>query len=545
MGIWDWDLDANVVIADRRVFEIFGVPMAAAQGVFSNWLDYLHPEDRPRIIGQVKTFLRGRGTLDILDYRIVRPDGEVRHVEVHTHVTRNEAGRVTRAVGVDLDVTDKKRIEQHIQHLAHHDALTGLPNRLTLELRLEQSLADSRRNGRGVAVMFLDLDRFKSINDSLGHHIGDLLLKEVANRLRAALRESDTVARLGGDEFVIVLSGLESPDPATMLADGILHAIAQPYFLDGHELHTTPSIGISMAPQDGVDVATVMKHADTAMYHAKAQGRNTFRFFDASMNQAAVHRLEIEHALREALQHDQFVLHFQPRLDMAGWVTGAEALIRWNRPGHDLQSPGVFIPIAEETDLINDIGEWVLRAACHQVREWNEAGLRQPPIAVNLSARQLRQPTLLGHIAELIQEAGIAPEQIEFEITESMAMENPERAVRLLRELRSRGIHLAIDDFGTGYSSLAYLKRLPLDALKIDRSFVADITVDASDLAIARGTIALAHSLGLRVVAEGVETEAQLAVLRESGCDEVQGYLFAPALPAVEFVEFLNRHPHS
>ncbi|CAG0984654.1 partial putative signaling protein, partial [Rhodocyclaceae bacterium] len=451
---------------------------------------------------------------------------------------------LTHYVAIFSDITERKRAEEHIHHLAHHDPLTSLPNRMTLEARLHQSIAEARRGGRSVAVMFLDLDRFKTINDTLGHHVGDLLLIEVARRLKDAVRASDTVARLGGDEFVVVLPGLETPDVATTLAGAILERLSETYLIEGHELHSTPSIGIALYPQDGEDVTTVMKHADTAMYHAKSKGRNNFQFFSHSMNAAAMERLEIERQLRDALQQGQFLLHYQPRLDMDGRITGVEALIRWNRPQRGLQSPGVFIPIAEETDLINRIGDWVLATVCRQIRAWLDAGLRPPHVAVNLSARQLRQPSLLGHVSHVLAATGVPAELLEIEITESMAMENPHKAALLLQEFKAMGIALAIDDFGTGYSSLSYLKRLPLDYLKIDRSFVADITVDPNDLAIAKGTIALAHSLGLKVIAEGVETDGQLELLRAHGCDEVQGYLFARPLPVAELETFLLKHPH-
>ena len=667
MGIWDWDAVANVVVADERVFNLFGVSSAGREGRFNDFSDYYHLDDRARVAAQVRDFLRGAGSVDRLSYRIVRPDGSLRHIDVHYSVTRDLAGRVLRAVGVTFDVTERKRneerlllsekvfdsspvailiadpanrivsvnsafaritgygedealgrdpkflgsglhdaafyrsmwqtlaatgywegeiwdrrkngeiypkwmtistvhdrhdnhlthyvaifsditerkrAEEHIRHLAHHDPLTSLPNRMTLEARLHQSIAEARRGGRSVAAMFLDMDRFKTINDTLGHHVGDLLLIEVARRLKDAVRASDTVARLGGDEFVVVLPGLETPDVATTLAGAILERLSETYRIEGHELHSTPSIGIALYPQDGEDVTTVMKHADTAMYHAKSKGRNNFQFFSHSMNAAAMERLEVERQLRDALQNDQFLLHYQPRLDMDGRVTGAEALIRWNRPGKGLQPPSVFIPIAEETDLINRIGDWVLATVCRQIRSWLDAGLRPPHIAVNLSARQLRQPSLLGHVSAVLAATGVPAELLEIEITESMAMENPHKAALLLQEFKGMGIALAMDDFGTGYSSLAYLKRLPLDYLKIDRSFVADITVDANDLAIAKGTIALAHSLGLKVIAEGVETEGQLDLLRSHGCDEVQGYLYARPLPPAELETFLLKYPH-
>ena len=446
-------------------------------------------------------------------------------------------------VSIYTDITARKRAEEGIRHLAHHDPLTSLPNRIALEERLDQSIAEAARNRRSVAVMFLDLDRFKTINDTLGHHVGDLLLVEAARRLRKAVRASDTVARVGGDEFVVVLPALEAPEVAVTVAGSILDALAQPYIIEDHVLRSSASIGVSIYPRDGGDVDTVMKYADTAMYHAKELGRNGFQFFSPELNRAATERLAVEHQLRDALQLGQFVLHYQPRLARDGRLTGVEALIRWKRPGHGLQLPGRFIPIAEESELIILIGEWVLAEVVRQLRAWLDAGLSAPSVAINLSARQLRLANLPEQIAEAMRGADLPAALLEFEVLESMAMENPERASLLLGQLSKIGIRLAIDDFGTGYSSLSYLKRLPFDYLKIDRSFVAEITHDNNDLAIVRGTIALARSLGLTVVAEGVETAAQLALLTGAGCDEFQGFHFSRPLPADELVAFLASHP--
>ncbi len=488
------------------------------------------------------------GTEDV-EARIQEILERARHPVAHLFERQRPDGIVLEIRGAPLpgggfvtiytDVTARKRAEEDIRHLAHHDPLTTLPNRMALESRLDQSIAEAARNRRSVAVMFLDLDRFKTINDTLGHHVGDLLLVEAARRLRKAVRASDTVARVGGDEFVVVLPALEAPEVAVTVAGSILDALAEPYLVEGHVLHSTASIGVSIYPRDGGDVDTVMKYADTAMYHAKALGRNGFQFFSPELNQAAIERLAVEHQLRDALQLDQFVLHYQPRLARDGRVTGVEALIRWNRPGHGLQLPDRFIPIAEESELIVLIGEWVLAGVVRQLREWLDAGLSAPSVAINLSARQLRLTSLPEQIAAAMRGADLPAALLEFEVTESMAMENPERASLLLGQLRNMGIRLAIDDFGTGYSSLSYLKRLPFDYLKIDRSFVAEITHDNNDLAIVRGTIALAHSLGLTVVAEGVETTAQLALLTGADCDEFQGFHFARPLPADELVAFL------
>jgi diguanylate cyclase (GGDEF)-like protein/PAS domain S-box-containing protein len=667
LGIFDWDAKDNRLLADARVFEIFGISPNGRDHRFNDWIDYLHPEDRERTIAQIIAMLRAKESDFKLSYRIVRPDGGIRHLEVHNHIVRDTSGRALRLIGADFDVTERKRTEErlrlteqvfdnspvaivitdsanriisvnasfvritgysedealgrdpkflasglhdaeffermwqalqksdfwegevwdrrktgeiypkwmtinvvrdredarrvhyvaifsditerkqaeeHIHHLAHHDPLTTLPNRMALEARLEQSIADANRNQRSVAVMFLDLDRFKTINDTLGHHVGDLLLIEVARRLRQTVRSSDTVARHGGDEFVVVLPALETPDVAATLAGNILKTLSEPYLIEGNILHSTPSIGVSLYPEDGGDVDTVMKYADTAMYHAKEMGRNGFQFFSPEMNRAAMERLDIERQLRDALKTDQLLLHYQPRLDWNEQVTGVEALIRWNRPGHGLQLPGRFIPIAEESDLIILIGEWVLAAVAAQLQAWRKAGVAVPSVAINLSARQLRLANLPGQVAAVLQASGLPATLLEFEVTETMAMENPEKASRLLGELRDMGIALAIDDFGTGYSSLAYLKRLPFDHLKIDRSFVAGITHDQNDVAIVRGTIALAHSLGLTVVAEGVETAEQLALLRIADCDEFQGFHFSRPLPADELEVFLGKHPH-
>jgi diguanylate cyclase (GGDEF)-like protein/PAS domain S-box-containing protein len=665
LGIFDWDAKEDKLLADARVFEIFGVSPNGRNNRFNDWTDYLHPEDREQTLARIIAMLRAKEADFKLSYRIVRPDGEIRHLEVHNHIVRDASGRTLRLIGADFDVTERKRTEErlrlteqvfdhspvaivitdsenriisvnesfvrisgygesevlgrdpkflasglhnaeffermwqalqegdfwegevwdrrktgeiypkwmtinvvrdredagrmhyvaifsditerkqaeeHIHHLAHHDPLTTLPNRMALEARLEQSIAEANRNQRSVAVMFLDLDRFKTINDTLGHHVGDLLLIEVARRLRQTVRSSDTVARHGGDEFVVVLPALETPDVAATLAGNILKTLSEPYLIDGNTLHSTPSIGVSLYPQDGRDVDTVMKYADTAMYHAKDMGRNGFQFFSPEMNRAAMERLDIERQLRDALKLDQFALHYQPRLDRNGRVTGVEALIRWNRPGHGLQPPGRFIPIAEESDLIILIGEWVLATAAAQLVAWQKAGIEMPSVAINLSARQLRLAGLPGQIAAVLQDSRLPAALLEFEVTETMAMENPERASRLLGELRDMGIALAIDDFGTGYSSLAYLKRLPFDHLKIDRSFVAGIAHDPNDVAIVRGTIALAHSLGLAVVAEGVETAEQLALLKSADCDEFQGFHFSRPLPADELEVFLGKH---
>jgi diguanylate cyclase (GGDEF)-like protein/PAS domain S-box-containing protein len=453
---------------------------------------------------------------------------------------KNADGEVTHYIGSFTDISERKTAEEQIRHLAHHDTLTGLSNRFHLQGRLEQALATARRDERPLAVIFLDLDRFKIINDTLGHQVGDHLLIAVAHRLRASVRDSDIVARLGGDEFVVVLTDVEAAG-AQQVADKILRSLATAYNVGAHRLHSTPSLGIAMFPQDGDSVEALMKNADTAMYHAKTAGRNNAQFFTAAMNEEASTRLALENSLRQAVARNEFELHYQPQVELAsGRVIGVEALVRWHHPERGLLSPLTFIPLAEETGLIVPLGAWVLGQALRQLAAWHAAGIDGLRMAVNLSAHQLRSPTFVSSVAAAIETTGIPPERLELEITESVAMADPQATIELLGQLRRMGIDLAIDDFGTGYSSLSYLKLLPIQRLKLDRSFVMDIEHDPNDAAICSATIALAHSLGLGVIAEGVETEAQRDYLARLGCDNVQGYLFSRPLPAAEAEAFLR-----
>lgn len=454
-----------------------------------------------------------------------------------SRVTDQQSGATTHYIWILLDITERRQAEERMRHIAQTDALTGLPNRMALMLRLAQMLPEARRYERQLAIMFIDLDRFKIINDTLGHQVGDDLLREVACRLSAVVRESDFIARLGGDEFVVVLPHLATPADAAIVAGKIIASLGRPIMAEGHELHTSPSIGISLFPNDGPDGDTILKNADTAMYHAKSAGRNTYQFFAADMNQSTALRLDIERKLRHAIDRNELALCFQPQF-LAGEnrPCGVEALLRWHHPTDGMIPPDQFIPVAEETGIIVDIGEWVLLEACKTLQHWLECGLPPMRMAVNVSARQLRRRDFCETVAGILACTGVSPECLELEITESAVMEDPEEATDILQRLGRMGVSLAVDDFGTGYSSLAYLKRFPIDYLKIDRSFVRDIETDLNDRAIAFGTIALAHSLGLKVIAEGVETEDQLELLRANGCDEVQGYLFSkPLTPAAAF----------
>ncbi len=468
-----------------------------------------------------------------------RKSGEIFPAWLTITAVKDSAAQVTHYLGSFDDISERKRSEEHINFLAHHDALTRLPNRSLLEDRIRQAIAKSRRDGRRTAVLFLDLDRFKLINDTLGHDTGDRLLARVAESLKGVLRETETVARLGGDEFIIVIPGLANIERAARVAQKVLEVVAAPQRVDERALHVTPSIGISIFPDDGDDVPTLLRNADTAMYHAKECGRNNFQFFTQDMNRAVQERVSIENDLRTAIDEGQFVLFYQPQVDCrSGEVTGMEALIRWLHPRHGLVPPDRFIPIAEETGLIIPIGAWVLREACRQARRWHDAGHDALHISVNLSARQLRQADLGEQIAATLAESGLLPSALELELTESLLMDDPEAASRVLHKLAALGIRMAIDDFGTGYSSLAYLKRFPVSRLKIDRSFVRDLSTDANDAAIVCAIVAMAESLRMDVIAEGVETVEQLRFLEAHGCFAAQGYLFSAARPAAEFDVF-------
>ncbi|MCE9638749.1 MAG: EAL domain-containing protein [Betaproteobacteria bacterium] len=450
-------------------------------------------------------------------------------------------GRIKYA-GIMRDVTERKWAEERIRHLAHYDELTGLPNRALFSQLLEQALSESKFSQKQVAVLFIDLDRFKLINDSLSHASGDTVLQQVAKRLTEALPRRDTIARLGGDEFVVLMRDCSIPADAAETAQTLLTAVAQPLLIEGQDYHLTASIGISAYPGDGENSQTILKHADIAMCRAKEHGKNNYQFYSSQMNLHSFERLVLERFLRHAMEQDEFHVYYQPKLDLlTGCVTGMEALLRWVHPGMGMISPTKFIPLAEETGLIVPIGAWVLRAACAQNRAWQLQGLPPLRVAVNLSARQFAQDDLLSTIVNVLAETGLAPELLELELTESVTMDNPEHAATLLKKLKALGIRLAIDDFGTGYSSLSYLKRFPIDNVKIDRSFIKDIPDDEDDVAITQAVIAMAHSLRLKVIAEGVESEQHVEFLREHGCDEAQGYLFGAPMPADEFREAMVR----
>jgi diguanylate cyclase (GGDEF)-like protein/PAS domain S-box-containing protein len=448
---------------------------------------------------------------------------------------RDNHRSVINYIGIVTDISDRKASEEQMRHLAEHDFLTGLPNRVLLLDRLQQSIAVAKRNRTRLALLFLDLDRFKNINDSFGHHIGDKLLQTVAERLKKYVRGIDTVSRLGGDEFVIMLVDTGSGKPIAHVAEKILQAISMPYAIEGCHFTITTCIGISTYPADGTDVDVLIKNADTAMYHAKDKGNNRFQFFNNDMNTRVVERIALENSLRSALQGGEFILEYQPQIDIASnRLIGAEALLRWHHPTLGRMMPNRFIGVAEECGLIVPIGDWALRQACRQARSWQEQGL-DIVMAVNLSVAQFHQKNLLHRVTDALQAARLEPRYLQLEITESIMMYEVKGAIEMLRSLRDLGIRLAIDDFGTGFSSLSYLKRIPIDKLKIDQSFVRDITLDPEDAAIINAIIVMARSLNLTVIAEGVETTEQFRFLEAHGCDEYQGFLASKVLSVAEF----------
>jgi diguanylate cyclase (GGDEF)-like protein/PAS domain S-box-containing protein len=471
---------------------------------------------------------------------LIRRDGFESAVEDSAAPIHDRAGRVIGAVIVFHDVSAARAMSDKMAHSAEHDVVTNLPNRLLLNDRITQSIALAHRQGRPIAVIFLDLDHFKYINDSLGHAIGDALLQSISKRLLTGVRASDTVSRQGGDEFVILLSEIAFPEDAARSARKLLLSLTAPHSIGGQDLRIDASIGISVYPEDGEDAETLIKNADMAMYHAKERGRNNFQFFKPEMNLKAVERQSLEGSLRCALERDEFLLHYQPKVNLiTGEITGVEALIRWQRTDRRLVPPSEFVPIAEDCGLIVQIGRWVLRETCRQAREWQEAGLPFKRVSVNVSAAEFRDKDFVEGVRTILLETGLEAQYLDLELTERVLMEDVESTGEVLRELKTMGVHLAVDDFGTGYSSLSYLQQFPIDVLKIDQSFVHRITSDSRDSAIVSSIIDMGRNLKQRVIAEGVETREQLAFLQAQHCAEGQGYLFSKPLAAAQFAQLL------
>ena len=489
---------------------------------------------------ELKRLLGEQGTVKNFEHAVYRKDGSKMWFSANMRVV-SENGAVVGYEGTNEDITDRKVAEEQVQFLAFYDALTALPNRTLLQDRLTKALADARRQKYKIALLFLDLDRFKDINDLLGHSVGDLFLQEVAERLKRFAREQDTVARLGGDEFLIMLTHIKDVSDAAVAAERLMDAMTAGFVVQGHSLNVSCSIGISIFPEHGADCEMLIKHADAAMYSAKADGRNNFRFFTADMNAQAVERLTLENSLRSALAKEQLFLMYQPQMDIAtGRITGLEALLRWQHPELGLVPPDRFIRIAENSGLIVPIGEWVLRTACSQARKLQDEGLPVVTIAVNVSAVQFRQESFGEVIRKVLRETGLSPQHLELELTESLLLANADVTFSVLRELKNMGVTLAIDDFGTGYSSFSYLKQFQIGKLKIDRSFITNVAANPDDAAITAAIISMAKSLHLKVIAEGVEDEAQMAFLRAHQCDEIQGYYFSKPLAADKVADKLR-----
>jgi diguanylate cyclase (GGDEF)-like protein/PAS domain S-box-containing protein len=497
---------------------------------------YVDPNKRNEFV----TLMREQGSVQNFEAQVYRKNGEIIWISENARSVCNDEGNLLFYEGTVEDVTERKNYERQIEYQATHDTLTGLPNRTLLADRLQQCMSLAERHHDKVAVAFVDLDQFKLINDSLGHHAGDQLLVSMAERLSNCVREYDTVVRLGGDEFVLLLTGLNKVEDISQSMRRVLEAVAQPCVIADREFVVSCSIGIGVYPDDGKDPNTLLKYADSAMYKAKQSGRNNFQFYTAELNKVLMERLEIEYRLRGALDNDEFLLHYQPKIDLSsGRVVGAEALIRWQPPGECMVSPVSFIPVAEETGLIESIGEWVLRTACRKAEELKQLMGRPIPIAVNVSARQFRQAGLVKLVESVLSDTGLDPACLELEITESMLVHDTANFIRILHDLKSIGVKLAIDDFGTGYSSMAYLKDFPVDRLKIDKTFVDDLEDAPTKAAILKAIVALGHSLGLKVIAEGVESAYQQAFLHGIGCDELQGYYFSKPLSAEAFEALL------
>ncbi len=552
IGDWERDLISGSLTRSEEVYRIFGREPGDLSSTSAIPPEIVHPEDK-QLVDEFINAAQHRGEDFNVDFRIVLPDGSTRYIHGQGEVLQDPAGRVIRLAGTVQDISARKLAEKQIEYLALHDGLTGLPNPRFFRDEVTKAISEAVRFETMLATLFLDLDRFKNVNDSLGHGIGDLLLKEVAERVTHCLRKGDAVsrepegsqenvlARQGGDEFTVLLTTLRHAEDAARVAQRILDALASPFRIEGHEIFTSASIGIAVFPDDGGDVETLLKNADTAMYSAKEEGRKNYKFFTEEMNKAARAKLSLESDLHNALRQNEFILHYQPQIEVASRkIVGVEALIRWQHPKRGLVPPLEFIPLAEERGLIIPIGEWVLRSACAQGSAWQKAGLGRITVAVNMASPSFRQMDLMAVVADALEKSGLEPGFLELEVTESIMMRDVEAVLTMLKKLKGIGIHLSIDDFGTGYSSLSYLQRFPLDALKIDRSFVNNIDKPEGS-AIALAIMALAKSLNLKVIAEGVETEHQVRILREHGCEFMQGFLFSRPVSAEEIARLLQQ----
>ena len=557
VGSWDLDFTSNRLSASEELCRIFGLQPGEFAGSLESYLHYMHPDDRESAKHVIQSAFETLKPF-FFEHRIIQPSGEIRLIEAQGRIIVNQQGVPVGMAGTGHDITERQAAEEHLHRLAHFDSLTGLPNRRLFYETLAREVEAGKDQGWTVALLYLDLDRFKNVNDTFGHSMGDELLRQVAERILACTRVRDTVGRLGGDEFGLIAITTAELDDVAILADKLIDALQKPFLLAGHDVVVTPSVGIALSPTDSIDTEALIKFADMAMYHAKSAGRNTYRFYTPGMNARAREKIQLEADLRKAIEREEFVLYYQPEIDIAsGEWAGVEALLRWNRPGYGLVLPAHFVPALEESGLIVQVGRWVIDRACRQLGEWRDAGIRGISISVNVSAKQLRpaglrrgvddaagRSTLVydsdeicEHVGNSLRKHNLQPGSLEIELTETTLMSNAEKTVELLLKLKRLGVKILVDDFGTGFSSLSYLKRFPIDTLKIDREFIGDLSSDPEDRAITRAIISLAHSLNLKVIAEGVETREQLEFLQEEHCDQAQGFYIASPMPAAELLK--------
>jgi diguanylate cyclase (GGDEF)-like protein/PAS domain S-box-containing protein len=552
IGNWEWQPQTGQFSASAELCRLMGIRPQDFGGTLDAFLQAVTAEDRDGVAKALRSILTDRRPCDI-DHRIMLPNGSEFVVNLQAEAVFDDQLKALTIVGTAQDISERKRSEREIHRLAYYDSLTGLPNRVLFKDRVTQAIAHARRYQYHLALLFLDLDRFKMINDTLGHNVGDLLLKHVADRLADSVRHSDSIgrsgetehthelARLGGDEFTVLLTNLRDVQDASKVARRILEALARPFLVGGQEIFVTVSIGIAIFPVDGESVDVLLKNSDTAMYHAKEQGRNNFQYYSNAMNAAANERLILEGEVRHATERHEFVVYYQPQIDLGSrQLIGAEALIRWQHPQRGLLAPREFLQAASDTGMIRTIDEWVLRTVCRQSRAWQQRGLAVPRVSINISNSLFHGATLVKAVQDAFSETGLAPDRLELELTESIAMRNVDTSIRVLQQLKAMGVQLAIDDFGTGYSSLSYLQRLPVTRVKIDQSFIRELIGRVQPVPIVRAIIAMAHSLQLEVLAEGVEDERQRSILLAEGCDQAQGYLFGRPMSAAELETLLQ-----
>jgi PAS domain S-box-containing protein len=546
LGSWEWDTETGEVYFSKQALRILGLPATDPTSDYETFVESVHPAERDYLRAQIRDSLERIGRFEVA-HRLLRRDGKEKYVEQQGEIVVQSGRAGVWISGIIQDVTDKRVTQKRIRYLASYDSLTGLANRRLFHSQLSRAIAAASAKNHLVGLLYMDVDRFKMINDMLGHSIGDLALKCAGQRICEHVRGSDlvariegeaeptTVSRMGGDEFTVLLSRIQGPEAAGEVAERILRAMQEPMTLEGREVSMAISIGIAIFPQDGEDKDTLLRHADRALYHAKEQGRNAFKFFSESMNRASMRKLLVQSRLREAIERDEFRVHYQPRINLrTGEVESLEALLRWHHPELGTVSPTEFIPLTEESGLIEPIGEWVLRSSCRDLAAWPEAQRREIRLSVNVSSRQFTSGALCAAVSGALRESGLDPSRLELELTERTLLQEDDRVVGTLHEIRAMGVQISLDDFGTGYSALGYLTRFPLDTLKLDRSLVRDLGPDPAETGVVGAVISMAHSLGLRVCAEGVDDDEQLQVLRELGCDEVQGFLYSGAVSASE-----------